>query len=64
MKITLRKNTTDPDMIDIVGMKDAERGVELLWGVVHADFLYGEGGALEEIFNANGEVTVEIDVKL
>ena len=64
MEILLRKNATDPDMIDIVGMKDAERGVELLWGVVHADFLYGEGGALEEIFNANGEVTVEIDVKL
>lgn len=64
MEIILRKNATDPDMIDIVGMKDAERGVELLWGVVHADFLHGEGGALEEIFNANGEVNVEIDVKL
>ena len=62
MDITLRKNKTDADMIDLVTL--AANGKEMLWAVVHADFLYGEGGALEEIFKANDEVVAQIDIKL
>ena len=62
MDITLRKNTTDGTMIDLVTL--GANGKEILWTVVHCDLLYGVGGALEEIFNANGEVAAQIDVKL
>lgn len=64
MKAILRKNKTDDTMIDIVTKQRplADNGFEFLWAVVHGDFLYGEGGALEEVFKANGEVEVEIDV--
>ncbi|MCK5600619.1 hypothetical protein KAR91_02050 [Candidatus Pacearchaeota archaeon] len=64
MDVIFRKNATDADMIDIVGPSGAGTGgKEILWGVVHADFLYGVGGALEEVFKANDEVLAQIDAK-
>jgi len=62
MEVVLRKNTTDDDMIDIV-TKQAAIGKEILWGVVHQDFIQGESVVMDELMKMNGEITVTLEVK-
>jgi hypothetical protein len=65
MEVVLRKNTTDDEMIDIVTTKETGNihDKEILWGVVHSDFIEGEI-MMKELLDHNGEITVILEVKL
>lgn len=66
MEVILRKNSTDDEMIDIVTTKHTGNvhNREILWGVVHSDFIYGESVAMDELMKQNGEITVSLEIKL
>lgn len=61
MKAILRKNKTDPDMIEIITKsKYPESRSEFVWAVVQEDFIVGEDIQLD--FNVDGELEIEIKV--
>jgi hypothetical protein len=62
MEVVLRKNTTDDEMIDIV--TNGLTGNEILWAVIHRDFMEGESVVMNELMKMNGEITVTLEVKL
>ena len=62
MKVILRKNKTDNEMIDIV-TNDYTGNGEILWTVIHSDFIRGETGMgvlVNELMERDGEITVNI----
>jgi len=66
MEVILRANATDDEMVDIVTTRHTGNfhKREILWGVVHRDFIYSESVMMDELMIKNGEITVTLEIKL
>ena len=63
MKVILRKNSTDDEMIDIV-TKSGGNGSDILWAVVHQFFIKGESFLMYGLMEIDGEITVKLLVSI
>lgn len=61
MKIILKENATDKDMVEIITLNHlGPRKGLMVWGVVHVDFLPYNGW--QEKLSEDGEITCEISL--